>query len=140
MRDDVTAATRPELADRLAVVVGGAVGTGLRAGVTALGPAPEIGIPWGTLAANLTGALLLGLLVGAVGTVRGPSGRTVAALGTGLLGAFTTFSALSVETLVLLERSVAVGTGYLVVSLTAGLALAGLGRSGGARWRGEDGP
>ncbi|HEV2890652.1 MAG TPA: CrcB family protein [Frankiaceae bacterium] len=50
------------------------------------------GEPWGTFAVNVSGSLLLGLLVGL-----GTGGDAAAALGTGLLGSYTTFSAYAVE-------------------------------------------
>jgi CrcB protein len=51
------------------------------------------GFPWGTLAVNLSGAFLLGLLVGAALT-----GDGLRLLGTGLLGGYTTFSTWALET------------------------------------------
>ena len=58
--------------------------------------------PWGTLAINVAGSLLLGLLLGA------PAGRTgtalVALLGTGFCGGFTTFSSFGFETVRLAEE------------------------------------
>ncbi|HET7560121.1 MAG TPA: fluoride efflux transporter CrcB [Limnochordia bacterium] len=56
--------------------------------------------PAGTLAVNVIGSLLLGLIAGSAGGL-GPSGRLL--LGTGVMGAFTTFSTFSVETLQLLQ-------------------------------------
>jgi CrcB protein len=80
--------------------------------------------PWGTLAVNLSGALALGVLVGAA--VEGDALRLA---GTGLLGAYTTFSTWMFETHRLAEdgegrRSLA----NLLVSLVLGLAAAWLGR------------
>ena len=49
-------------------------------------------LPWGTLAVNLTGALALGVLVGAA-----VSGDALRLAGTGLLGAYTTFSTWMLE-------------------------------------------
>lgn len=116
---------------RTGVVVGGAAGTLLRAAVSAALPAGS-GVPWGTLVANLSGALLLGLLVGSVARRR--SGDVlVATVGTGLLGAYTTFSALAVETVELLGDDPAAGVGYAVLSLAGGVALARAGRRIGAR-------
>src|SRR3546814_6543804 len=61
-------------------------------------------LPWGTLAANLLGALLAGFLVVWL-EARGPSALYWRALLiVGLLGGLTTFSALMIETL-LLSRS-----------------------------------
>jgi CrcB protein len=47
---------------------------------------------WGTLLVNLLGSFLLGLLVG-----HGVDGRPMALLGTGFCGAFTTYSAVAVQ-------------------------------------------
>jgi CrcB protein len=80
--------------------------------------------PAGTLAVNLLGAFLLGLLVG-LGT--GHDLRTL--LGTGLLGAFTTFSTWMLETERLAEDSEShVVRVNLVMPLLVGLALVLLGR------------
>lgn len=82
------------------VAAGGAVGTGLRQTLTLLIPTVA-GFPIGTLIINTTGALLLGVLL-TVLTRRGPDEGRRRALrllfGTGLLGGFTTYSTLSVET------------------------------------------
>ena len=53
---------------------------------------PGKAIPMGTLLVNLTGAFLLGLLMGA-----GVDAFLLLLLGTGFLGAFTTFSTLKLE-------------------------------------------
>ena len=59
--------------------------------------------PWGTFAANVTGSLVLGLVVG--GTLAAAVPGSVAALvGTGLCGALTTYSTLSFETVRLFEQ------------------------------------
>lgn len=86
------------------------------------------GFPWGTLAVNLSGALLLGLVVGAaVGT----DAYRVAA--TGLLGSFTTFSTWALESHRLGEDGrLRLGIVNFVVSLVLGVALAWLGRELGA--------
>jgi CrcB protein len=84
----------------LAVGLGGALGTGARHGLSALVPAVD-GWPVATLAVNLLGAFLLGLLLESL-LVRGEESRRATLLrlgaGTGLLGGFTTFSALALET------------------------------------------
>jgi fluoride exporter len=85
-------------------------------------------LPWGTLAVNLSGAFVLGVLVGA--EVGGDALRLV---GTGFLGAYTTFSTWMLETHRLAEdgRSRAAAAN-VVVSLLAGLAVAWVGRELGA--------
>lgn len=84
--------------------------------------------PWGTLLVNVLGSFLLGLLVG-LGLRGTLTPRLKAALGTGLLGGFTTFSAFSVETLGLFEEGLWLeGVGNVAISLGLGLpaAVAGL--------------
>jgi CrcB protein len=106
----------------LLVAAGGVVGTGLRLAVVQL--------PAGVLLANVSGALLLGLLV--AWTDEGSRLRSFA--GTGVLGAYTTFSAFAVE-LALGDPAASVGRAALAVAL--GLAAAGtgllLGSVGGRR-------
>ena len=93
----------------LAVAIGGALGAPLRF-VTdrrvqwrAFGDHESSAWPLGTLVVNLAGALALGLIVGA--GRYGPLGPLPsAALGTGVCGALTTFSTVSVETVRLVER------------------------------------
>lgn len=87
------------------------------------------GFPWGTLAVNLSGAFVLGLLTGAA-----LGGDGLRLLGTGLLGAYTTFSTWALEA----HRQAEDGRGRgalanLGVSLVLGLAAAWAGhRLGGA--------
>ena len=58
--------------------------------------------PAGTLTVNLSGSFLLGLLTG-LAARHGLAPQVVTVLGTGLLGAYTTFSTFSYETVRLLE-------------------------------------
>ncbi len=103
-------------------------------------PAPPRGFPWNTFVVNVTGSFALGVLVVAVevlayrahlGQVRhlGPARYLRPVLGTGFLGAFTTFSALALSTDQLVAHGhVVLGVAYLIASVTAGLlaAFAGL--------------
>ena len=88
--------------------------------------------PYGTLAVNLLGSLLLGILVGSAGH-GGASADLVLLAGTGFCGAFTTYSTFSYETLRLAEdgRVVAALTN-LLGSVLPGLAAAALGVAIGA--------
>jgi CrcB protein len=80
--------------------------------------------PWGTFAVNISGAFLLGVLAGA--TVDDDADRL---LGTGLLGAFTTFSTWALESHRLGEDGqVRLGALNFAVSLVLGLEAAWLGR------------
>jgi CrcB protein len=62
--------------------------------------------PWGTLCVNLVGAFLIGLIAGAQWEVSdSPKMRLLSVLiVTGFLGAFTTFSAFSLESVSLIRR------------------------------------
>jgi CrcB protein len=80
-------------------------------------------VPYGTLFINLTGSFLLGLLYGA-----NVSHELVLLLGTGFMGAYTTFSTFTYESVQLgLQRRWATFLFYLGVSTTAGILLAYLG-------------
>jgi CrcB protein len=84
--------------------------------------------PWGTLAVNVLGCLLIGLLVGLF-EVRGrlaPETRTFVLVG--LLGGFTTFSSLGLESFALLRAGgVLLALVNLAGSCAAGLAAVALG-------------
>ena len=125
----MTASASRELA---AVVVGGAVGTGLRLAVDVLLPHADDGFPVATLLVNVVGAFALGLLVARLWPIAPTWLR--AGLGAGLLGSFTTFSALalSVVTLATTDRWIP-ALAYLVASLALGLATATLGLRAGHR-------
>ena len=105
----------------------GAIGRFLLDGVVA--SRVRSGFPFGTLAVNLTGALALGLLHGA-----GVGGDALRLAGTGLLGAYTTFSTWTLESHRLGEDGrLRLGLADLLVSLALGLACVWLGdRLGGA--------
>jgi fluoride exporter len=112
-----------------AIAAGGALGTLARYGVSRALITPALGFPWSTLAVNVAGSLLLGLIVTLV-VERWPPTRFVRPFAAiGFCGGFTTFSTLMVE---LSQRGqhgrIAIAGLYLVVSLAAGLlaALAGM--------------
>jgi CrcB protein len=80
--------------------------------------------PYGTLVVNLSGAFLLGLLVGLA-----PNASAYRIAGTGLIGAFTTFSTWSLEGHRLVEDGeLRGGLANFAVSLILGVALAWAGR------------
>jgi CrcB protein len=116
----------------LLVMVGGALGSALRylSGrwvLAWLGPA----LPWGTLFVNLCGGFLMGVLAGTLaraggaGVVGSESARLL--LGVGVLGGFTTFSAFSLDAVLLWERGQAGLAGLYVLASVLGsiAALAG---------------
>jgi CrcB protein len=109
----------------VAVVLGGLLGTGLRLTIDQL-VVPDSAFPWATLLVNVAGSLALGFLVARVW----PSAPAWlrAGLGTGLLGSFTTFSAVIVALLTLTAAGMTVlAVVYLLASLVLGFAAALLG-------------
>ena len=118
----------------LAVLLGGALGTGLRLALDAALPHADAGFPWSTLLANVTGSLLLGLLVGRFALSTPLWAR--AGLRTGVLGSFTTFSALAVSFVALVDAEQwGLAVAYLGTTLVLGLAAAALGLGIGTRRR-----
>ena len=81
----------------------------------------RMALPVGTIAINVTGSLLLGLLAGLVLAQRLPP-EVQAIAGTGFLGGYTTFSTASVETVRLIQSG-RPGTGLLNAMGTMTLAL-----------------
>ena len=87
--------------------------------------------PWATLAANAIGSLLMGVLAGSLarGFIDSYADPVRLVVGVGLLGGFTTFSAFSLETWLLVERgelSVAAFYAILSVLLSVGALVLGL--------------
>ncbi len=112
----------PSLSVLLGVAGGGAIGSLLRFGVGRLLPTASTAMPWGTLGINVAGSFALGLLAGASMLRPDASPALRAFLGVGLLGGFTTFSAFSLETVVLAQStSLAKATAYVLLSV--GLAV-----------------
>ena len=107
----------------LYVMVGGAVGSGARylagsATTALLGP----DYPFGTLAVNIAGGLLMGLLVGVLAR-NSASEHWRLLLAVGVLGGFTTFSAFSLEVVTMIERGAfGVALGYVLVSVIGSVA------------------
>lgn len=113
----------------ICVFFGGAIGAGIRAGFGFLSRGWSW--PWVIFAINLTGAFLLGLLdslVAAKSSARPGFKKLSSFVGTGMMGAFTTYGTFvdGVRDQFLSSlQSAAVG--YALSSLVAGVFLAGLG-------------
>lgn len=106
----------------LLVALGGTVGTAARLTLALLIP-DAAGIPLATLAANVLGALLIGVLA-----ARLPSSADMRVfLGTGILGGFTTYSAFAVGTIELWSETPMLAVGYALLTLVLGVAAAVLG-------------
>ena len=76
------------------------------------------GVPWGTLAVNVAGSLVLGLVTGAV--LSGAPEELREVVGTGFCGGLTTFSTASLETVRLVQAG---RTGVAVLTCGAHLVL-----------------
>ena len=106
----------------LAVAIGGVLGSWARWGLAAAFPVAAGTFPVTTLAINVVGAALLGVVLVALLDVERPRTHLHALLGTGALGAFTTFSTFVVEAVELVRTGHAVvAGGYVAASLVAGL-------------------
>jgi len=116
------------------VMGGGAVGTGLRYGLSlALPPRGAMGFPVGTLAANLIGCLLIGLFATTLvsdGTVS-PAVRLGVLVG--VLGGFTTFSSFGLETLRLVTAGQwGAAAAYVLLSNIGGIVAVWIGVRAGS--------
>lgn len=114
----------------LVVFAGAGLGGALRHGVNQMA-AHLFGFefPYGTLAVNVIGSLVMGLLAEYFAFKGGLSQELRLLLTTGLLGGFTTFSTFSLDTVVLWERGQGgVAMAYVALSLvlSVGALLAGL--------------
>ncbi len=107
-----------------AIAVGALLGTAARALVALALPAAEGGWPWATLAVNVIGSFVLGLAFGRADQGRGPAWLRGPGFTTGVVGSFTTFSALAVETGGLAGGPAAA---YAGASLVGGLLAAAFG-------------
>lgn len=110
----------------LIVALGGALGAALRhltglAALRVLGP----NFPFGTLTVNVVGSFLMGIVVELLARRYGASNEMRLFLATGVLGGYTTFSAFSLDAIVLWERG-AQGLAAAYVGLSVALSLAAL--------------
>jgi len=108
-----------------AVVIGGMLGTTLRLSLDTALPNAPTGLAASTLLVNVVGSLLLGILAGGLPD-RAPRWLR-AGLTAGLLGSFTTFSALAVSVVLLADANLLLAA---AASLTLNIAL-GIGAAAG---------
>ncbi|MGV3458522.1 fluoride efflux transporter CrcB [Sphingomonas sp.] len=112
------------------VMLGGAIGAGARhlvgrAALALWGP----GFPVGTLFVNVVGGLAMGVLAGWLASRASGDEALRYLLGVGVLGGFTTFSAFSLETVLMIERGeLMTALFYIIASVTLsiGALFAGL--------------
>ena len=116
----------------LLVCIGGGLGASLRHAVNVL-CARFLGtaFPWGTFIINITGSTVMGLIAGYLAFKGEASQAWRLFLMTGILGGYTTFSAFSLDAVLLYERSefglalfyVLGSVVFSILGLFAGLAL-----------------
>jgi len=109
---------------RTAVAIGiaGALGALARYGAEGIVARRAGSFPWATFAVNVSGSFLLGLVVTLLGERLTVAPWVRAAVAIGFLGAYTTFSTLSLESYRLVEaRSYALAAANLLGSMAAGL-------------------
>lgn len=100
------------------VMIGGALGSGARY-LTGRAALSLFGsdYPYGTLAVNLTGGLLMGALAGVLARAAGTGEAWRLFVGVGVLGGFTTFSSFSLDVVTMIERGAA-GTAFAYALLS----------------------
>ena len=111
----------------LIVFLGGGIGAALRHGVNlTLARLLGTAFPYATLTENVTGSLVMGVLAGYFAFKADPSSQHWRLfLTTGILGGYTTFSAFSLDSVLLYERGeTALAALYVLASVA--LAIGGL--------------
>jgi CrcB protein len=98
------------------IALGGAIGSAARHGMNMLAlrfAGPDF--PWGTIAVNIIGSLAIGIIAGTLAQLTNWSQELRLFLVVGVLGGFTTFSAFSLDSVLLWERGA-----YLQMALYIG--------------------
>lgn len=110
----------------LAIAAGGALGAVMRHGLNnGLMHMLGAGFPYGIFAANILGSFFMGVLISGFAHFWEPSQAVKAFLTVGFLGAFTTFSAFSLDAVTLMERGT-YGAAAFYVAGSVILAIGGL--------------
>lgn len=119
---------RAQLVILIALGCGGVVGAVARYAVSLAIPISSGHFPWNTFVINVSGSALLGFLLILL-IEKFPRGRLVRPfIGTGVIGAYTTFSTFEVDALLLFRgHDLLTGVLYMVASVLAGLVALWLG-------------
>lgn len=121
----------PGLADLAAIAVGGGLGSVARYLLSQAFPAGH-GFPWAIFAVNVSGSLVLGLLLVYLLEVWPPRRFLRPFLAIGLIGGYTTFSTYAAGVLTLLTgRAPALADAYALTSILAALVAVWAGQKAG---------
>ncbi|REJ07180.1 fluoride efflux transporter CrcB [Halobacillus trueperi] len=116
------------------VGIGGMIGASLRFLIGEWLKSPDQWFPYSTLTVNLTGSFILAWFTMGIVERYSLSAKWKAALGTGLVGSYTTFSTLSMDAVFLYERGdLLLSLLYIGISIFGGLAFSMLGFTLGRR-------
>lgn len=119
---------RRQVALIASIAIGGACGALLRDLAFSLFPTPAGTFPWVTFVVNVSGSAVLGFLLVLLAAQFPRSRLARAVIGTGVIGAYTTFSTFVVEADLLLRSGrITLAITYILGSVTAGVAAALLG-------------
>lgn len=112
----------------LVVGLGSFVGGALRYALSVwMKPLCAHGFPWATLAVNLLGCAVFGVVMGLFSRYSSPPHTVCLLLTTGVCGGFTTFSTFAYEGMQLLHQgNIMLCAVYVLLSVVIGLALAAL--------------
>jgi CrcB protein len=105
----------------LIVFLGGGLGAMLRHGMNLLGARlfPGLGFPIATMTVNITGSIVMGVLVAIFAFKGGGSQHWRLFLTTGILGGYTTFSSFSLDVALLYERGDLLNAGLYILGSVA---------------------
>ncbi len=106
----------------LLVGIGGFIGTVCRYLIGLLPLEPESGFPVKTLAINISGAFLIGIITALAAKNKSISPQLILMLKVGICGGFTTFSTFAYETADLMQNGrTGVALAYVLTSVLAGV-------------------
>lgn len=107
----------------LSVGVGGGLGALIRYFVAGWIQPPGANFNWGIFVVNITGGLVMGMIVEAGALKLNLSPEMRAFLTTGILGGYTTFSTFSLDSALLLQKGeYAIAAAYIIGSVTLSIA------------------